>query len=41
MWTLEQGLGDAFDADTRDAWAIAYEALASIMLAAADAEAAA
>jgi hemoglobin-like flavoprotein len=39
LWTLERGLGDAFDLETRDAWAAAYGTLASVMIeAAADAE---
>ena len=33
--TLEVGLGDAFTREARDAWAEAYEILASVMLAAA------
>jgi nitric oxide dioxygenase len=36
LWTLEQGLGDAFDDETREAWATAYGTLASVMIAAAD-----
>ena len=36
LWTLEQGLGPDFDDATRDAWAMAYGTLASVMLAAAD-----
>ncbi len=36
LWTLEQGLGDAFDDETREAWAAAYGTLASVMIAAAD-----
>ncbi|MFZ5653246.1 MAG: globin family protein [Pseudomonadota bacterium] len=35
MWTLQQGLGDAFCADTRQAWVEAYEFLAGTMRAAA------
>jgi hemoglobin-like flavoprotein len=31
LWTLEQGLGDAFTRETRDAWAECYTALASTM----------
>ena len=31
LWTLEQGLGDAFTPDVRDAWATAYELLATVM----------
>lgn len=39
LWTLEQGLGDAFDDETADAWATAYHTLASVMMeAAAEAE---
>jgi len=29
--TLEEGLGEAFTTETRDAWAIAYGILASVM----------
>ena len=36
LWTLEQGLGDAFDDETREAWSAAYGTLASVMIAAAD-----
>lgn len=36
LWTLEQGLGDAFDDETREAWSGAYGTLASLMIAAAD-----
>jgi hemoglobin-like flavoprotein len=32
LWTLEQGLGEAFDEETRDAWATAYGTLASVMI---------
>ncbi|HKA04938.1 MAG TPA: globin domain-containing protein [Acidimicrobiales bacterium] len=32
MWTLEQGLGDAFTPETRDAWAAAWNVVASAML---------
>lgn len=35
LWTLEQGLGNAFTADVRDAWSAAYGALAGEMKAAA------
>ena len=31
LWTLEQGLGPAFTAETRAAWAAAYEAVAGVM----------
>jgi nitric oxide dioxygenase len=40
LWTLEQGLGDGFDTATRDAWAEAYGVLASVMIGAAEAQAA-
>jgi hemoglobin-like flavoprotein len=36
LWTLEQGLGDAFTNDVRDAWAEAYGTLAAVMIAAAE-----
>ena len=36
LWTLEQGLGDAFDEETREAWATAYGTLASVMIGAAE-----
>jgi hemoglobin-like flavoprotein len=32
MKTLEQGLGDAFDAPTRDAWATMYEVVSRTMM---------
>jgi hemoglobin-like flavoprotein len=32
LWTLEQGLGDAFTPDVRAAWADAYGILASVMI---------
>jgi hemoglobin-like flavoprotein len=35
LWTLEKGLGEAFDADTREAWTAAYTTLASMMIEAA------
>jgi hemoglobin-like flavoprotein len=31
LWTLQQGLGDKFTPDARDAWASAYELLSSVM----------
>lgn len=31
LWTLEQGLGDDFTPDVREAWACAYDALSSTM----------
>ena len=34
IWTLEQGLGSAFNAETRAAWETAYGTLASVMIAA-------
>ena len=38
LWTLEQGLGEAFTPSTRDAWAGAYGILASVMIEAAAVE---
>lgn len=35
IWTLEQGLGDAFDEKTKTAWGTAYAALSGAMIAAA------
>ena len=35
LWTLEQGLGDAFTADVREAWTEAYLLLAGVMKSAA------
>jgi hemoglobin-like flavoprotein len=35
LWTLEQGLGDAFTTDLRVAWAEAYGVLSGVMIAAA------
>ncbi len=31
IWVLEQGLGDAFTDETREAWLIAYDVIASTM----------
>ena len=31
LWTLEQGLGAAFTAETREAWAAAYGVLSGVM----------
>ncbi len=31
LWTLEQGLGEAFTGETREAWAAVYEVLAETM----------
>lgn len=36
LWTLEKGLGDAFTAETRDAWATTYRVLAGTMIEAAN-----
>jgi nitric oxide dioxygenase len=33
LWTLEQGLGDAFTPDIREAWATAWNVIAAAMLA--------
>ena len=38
LWTLEQGLGDAFTDEVRDAWISTYSVLADTMKAAAAAE---
>ena len=38
LWTLATGLGPAFTPATRDAWAIAYETLAAVMIDAAEPE---
>jgi hemoglobin-like flavoprotein len=32
LWTLEKGLGDAFTAETREAWATTYRVLAGTMM---------
>jgi nitric oxide dioxygenase len=31
LWTLEQGLGDAFTPDVKAAWTEAYSALCGVM----------
>ena len=41
LWTLQQGLAEAFTAETSDAWAEAYNVLASVMKEAAEIEQAA
>lgn len=35
LWTLEQGLGDKFTADAKEAWTLVYTTLAEVMQAAA------
>ncbi len=32
LWTLEQGLGDAFTTDVRGAWTVAYTTVARVMI---------
>ena len=32
LWTLEKGLGEAFTADVREAWAVAYTILSQTMI---------
>lgn len=39
MWTLDRMLGARFDDETADAWATAYDVLATVMIEAADEEA--
>ncbi len=39
LWTLEQGLGEAFTPKTKEAWVAAYTLLAQTMIAAAEDEA--
>ena len=34
LWTLEQGLGDAFTPEARESWTLVYTTLASVMKAA-------
>jgi nitric oxide dioxygenase len=36
LWTLETGLGDAFTAEVKEAWATAYRVLATVMIEAAN-----
>ncbi|HET7090540.1 MAG TPA: globin family protein [Anaerolineae bacterium] len=38
LWTLEQGLGEAFTPETKDAWIAAYTLLSDTMIAAAEDE---
>lgn len=40
LWTLEQGLGDAFDEDLKEAWTITYTTLSGVMIEAANTESA-
>lgn len=40
LWTLEQGLGDAFTPEVKDAWAEAYRTIAATMIDAASTKAA-
>jgi len=40
LWTLEQGLGDAFTAEVKDAWATVYGIVSKTMIAAAQSRAA-
>lgn len=40
LWTLEQGLGEAFTPDVKQAWAAAYQAIATTMIDAAKSRAA-
>ena len=32
LWTLEQGLGDAFTPEVKDAWTVTYTTVASVMI---------
>lgn len=41
IWTLQQGLGDAFTAEVKDAWVTVFGALSTVMLEAAAKKAAA
>lgn len=36
LWTLEQGLGEAFTPEVKEAWVAAYQTLAGIMIEAAE-----
>ena len=36
LWTLEQGLGDAFSEDVRQAWVRTYDMVARVMIAGAE-----
>jgi len=38
IWTLEQGLGEAFTADVKEAWTVVYTTLADLMKGAAQEE---
>ena len=40
IWTLEQGLGDAFTPQVKDAWLVTYTTLATVMMEAANTKAA-
>jgi hemoglobin-like flavoprotein len=40
LWTLEQGLGDAWNRELKDAWTAVYVVLSGAMIQAADAKAA-
>jgi nitric oxide dioxygenase len=32
LWTLEQGLGNAFTPPVKEAWTVTYQTLASVMM---------
>lgn len=32
LWTLEQGLGESFTPDVKDAWTVTYSTVASVMI---------
>ena len=36
LWTLEQGLGDAFTAEVKEAWTLTYNTIAKVMMDAAN-----